>query len=273
MQRLVDFLAALPYRVDRQQGPPARAPRPRRQHGRRGVPAADARAAAGRPRDHPRRQQHGDGVSLLRQADGRVCRCSGISTTTRSGSTSSGSGGGFRTYGCTADELTGAIERAARRRRAARQARGNLSQGAGGPWNGEGRRPDRAPRPHGPPPRAVSGGHAVSRRAAALDPAWIGGQRWFAGKGRPIERIEQVAGIEAGGGALLLVDVHAGRAPERYAVPVGEGLWQGLLAMLAAGPHDGFELDRRAGRCPRARSGSSASTSRTRPTSSTSGSC
>ena len=96
----------------------------------------------------------------------------------------------------------------------------------------------------------MSGGDAVPRRSATLDPAWIGAQRWFAGKGRPIERIEHAAGIEAGGGALLLVDVHAGGAHERYAVPVGEGLWQGLLTLLAAGPHDGFELEWAGGALP-----------------------
>ena len=44
----------------------------RRQHGRRGVPAADLDPPAGRPRHHPRRQQHRHRVPPLRQADGRA---------------------------------------------------------------------------------------------------------------------------------------------------------------------------------------------------------
>ena len=42
------------------------------QHGGRGVPAAGLGPAAGRPGDHPRRQQHDDRVPPLRQADGRA---------------------------------------------------------------------------------------------------------------------------------------------------------------------------------------------------------
>ena len=55
---------------DRLQGPAARADQVARQHGRRGVPAADVGAAARRPRHHPRRQQHGHRVPVLRQAHG-----------------------------------------------------------------------------------------------------------------------------------------------------------------------------------------------------------
>ena len=76
---------------DRLQGPPGGRVRARRQHDRRGVPAADRDPAPGRPGDHPRRQQHRHRVALLRQADGRACRSSGTSTTTPSASTRPGS--------------------------------------------------------------------------------------------------------------------------------------------------------------------------------------
>ena len=58
MQRLVDILGDDRAPGDRLQGPARRPDPPARQHDRRGVPAAAGDPAAGRPRDHPRRQQH-----------------------------------------------------------------------------------------------------------------------------------------------------------------------------------------------------------------------
>ena len=66
---------------------------------------------AGRPGDHPRRQQHHHRGDALRQADGRCCRSSGTSTTTPSGCTSSGYGVRLATYAFTDDELLGAVDR------------------------------------------------------------------------------------------------------------------------------------------------------------------
>ena len=56
---------------DRLDGPAARPARAGAEHDRRRVPAPDLDPAAGRPGDHPRRQQHGHRVPALRQADGR----------------------------------------------------------------------------------------------------------------------------------------------------------------------------------------------------------
>ena len=52
-----------PTALHRVEGAPARRVRARREHGRRGVPAAGLGAPAGRPGDHPRRQQHDDRVA------------------------------------------------------------------------------------------------------------------------------------------------------------------------------------------------------------------
>jgi UDP:flavonoid glycosyltransferase YjiC (YdhE family) len=71
MRKLVAELADRPPPGDRVQGPPARRVRARRQHGRSRVPAADLDPPARRPRDHPRRQQHGHRIAVLRQADDR----------------------------------------------------------------------------------------------------------------------------------------------------------------------------------------------------------
>ena len=104
-------------------GPLRRRVRAPGEHVRRGASAPDLGVAAGRPRDHPRRQQHDHGERPLRQADGRCCRCSGTSTTTPSGSTSSASVGGCRPTRSTDDELIGAVDElladAALRRRVA----------------------------------------------------------------------------------------------------------------------------------------------------------
>ena len=70
MRTLIATLADSPYRVIVSKGP---------QHDELeladnmagvGVPAPDLDPAPGRPRDHPRRQQHGHGMPALRQADG-----------------------------------------------------------------------------------------------------------------------------------------------------------------------------------------------------------
>ncbi len=70
MQRLVDILAATRHRVIVSKGPLADQLTPGRQHDRRGVPAPARDHPAGRPGDHPRRQQHGHRVVPPRQADG-----------------------------------------------------------------------------------------------------------------------------------------------------------------------------------------------------------
>ena len=61
-----------PHRVSWSQGPAARPSRAGAEHDRRRVPAAARDPAAGRPRDHPRRQQHRHRVDPLRQADDRA---------------------------------------------------------------------------------------------------------------------------------------------------------------------------------------------------------
>ena len=73
-------------------------------------PAADHAAAARRPGDHPRRQQHDHRGDALRQADGACCRCSGTSTTTPSASTRLGFGVRLDTYGFSADELRTSVD-------------------------------------------------------------------------------------------------------------------------------------------------------------------
>ena len=72
MQRLIDVLARDRLPRDRQQGAAARTADARRQHVRRGVPAAAVDPAAGRRGHHARRQQHRDRVLPLRQADDRA---------------------------------------------------------------------------------------------------------------------------------------------------------------------------------------------------------
>lgn len=51
---------------------------------------------------------------------------------------------------------------------------------------------------------------------------WLPRARWFAAKGRPIERIEiaDAAMVPAAGLALVLADVHAGGEVSRYALPL-----------------------------------------------------
>jgi len=92
----------------------------------------------------------------------------------------------------------------------------------------------------------------LARLSGSLDPAWLAAQRWYAGKGRTLERTELAAGIEVGReSGLLLVDARFDDGEtERYAVPIGEGIWPALLARLARGAGDGFELDWRDGELP-----------------------
>ena len=72
MQRLVDILGETASPRDRLQGPARRADPPARQHVRRGLSAAARDPAAGRPRDHARRQQHDLRGAAPRQAHGRA---------------------------------------------------------------------------------------------------------------------------------------------------------------------------------------------------------
>ena len=72
MQRLIDVLGTTDYRVIVSKGPQHELLDARRQHVRRGVPAAALDPAAGRRGHHARRQQHRDGVLPLRQADDRA---------------------------------------------------------------------------------------------------------------------------------------------------------------------------------------------------------
>ena len=72
MQRLVDLLATTRASRHRLEGPAGRPDHAPRQPDRRGVPAPAGDPAAGRPRHHPRRQQHGHRVVPPRQADDRA---------------------------------------------------------------------------------------------------------------------------------------------------------------------------------------------------------
>ncbi len=75
--------------------------------------------------------------------------------------------------------------------------------------------------------------------SALLD--WLSEQRWFAGKARDPVAASVCAELEAGNGALRIVEVaYAAGEPERYAMPAGEPLWGPLLRLLADGPRDGF---------------------------------
>ncbi len=76
-----------------------------------------------------------------------------------------------------------------------------------------------------------------------MTPERLAGERWFAAKGREVDRIETVDAIGAGGGTLAIVDVRfADGAAERYALPEGTPLWGPLLARLADGPVGGFRF-------------------------------
>ena len=92
----------------------------------------------------------------------------------------------------------------------------------------------------------MTGSAPVTGLAASLDPSWLAAQRWFAGKGRRIGRIEQVAAIAP---FFAIVEVEVGDEVHRYSIPVGQP-WSGLLAALAARPQGGFELDWRGGELP-----------------------
>ena len=72
MRRLVSVLAATPHRYVVSMGPQHAEYELADEHVGRGVPAADDAPAAGRPGDHPRRQQHDHRGVPLRQADGRA---------------------------------------------------------------------------------------------------------------------------------------------------------------------------------------------------------
>jgi maltokinase len=83
----------------------------------------------------------------------------------------------------------------------------------------------------------------AERLVAALDPARLSGERWFAEKGRPIAGVTLVDALESGDGVLALVDVaFADGEPQRYALPEGAPLWQPLLETLSAGPVGRFTL-------------------------------
>ena len=71
----------------------------------------------------------------------------------------------------------------------------------------------------------------------------LAGERWFAAKGREVDRIETVDAVAAGDGTLAIVDVRfADGATERYALPEGRRLWGPLLARLTDGPIGGFRF-------------------------------
>ena len=96
MKRLVEVLAETPHRYVVSKGPQHAGVRARRQHGGGGVPAPGLGAAAGRSRDHARRQQHDHRVRCTSASRWSSCRSSGTSTTTRSGSTRRASGSDCR---------------------------------------------------------------------------------------------------------------------------------------------------------------------------------
>lgn len=78
----------------------------------------------------------------------------------------------------------------------------------------------------------------------ALTPERLGGERWFAAKGRAVERVEPAASVAAGAGALTLVDVrYRDGSTERYAVPEGEPLWGPLLRRLTRRTEAGFRFE------------------------------
>ena len=69
MRRLVDALSRTPYRYVVSTGPQHARIRAGRQHDRGGVPAPGVRPPARRCGDHARRQQHDDGVHVVRHPD------------------------------------------------------------------------------------------------------------------------------------------------------------------------------------------------------------
>ncbi len=87
----------------------------------------------------------------------------------------------------------------------------------------------------------------AARLVASLDPRLLAGERWFAGKERPVESLSLVDAVEAGEGVLALADVRfAAGPPERYALPEGSPLWGPLLAALAGGERGRFRFVPRA---------------------------
>jgi maltokinase len=97
----------------------------------------------------------------------------------------------------------------------------------------------------------VTGGERLTGLSASLDPSWLAAQRWFAGKGRRVGEIRQVAAIDP---FLAVLEVDVGDEVHRYAMPAG-GAWSSLLAAVRARPQDGFELDWRGGEMPRGERG------------------
>ena len=119
MQRLIDVLGTSRHRVDREHGPARRRAAAGRQHDRRRDRAADQGDPAGRPGDHPRRQQHDDRGDALRQADDRAAAVLGPVRQRPARRTSSASASGCATYAFTDDELTRRRRPAAGRHRPA----------------------------------------------------------------------------------------------------------------------------------------------------------
>ncbi len=92
----------------------------------------------------------------------------------------------------------------------------------------------------------MTGGARLTGLSASLDPSWLAAQRWFAGKGRRVGRIKQVAAIAP---FLAVVEVEVGDEVQRYSIPAGQ-VWSSLLAAVRARPQGGFELDWRGGEMP-----------------------
>ena len=138
MNRLVAALAETPHRYVVTKGPQHELDRARAEHDRRRVPAAAGDPAAGRPRDHARRQQHGHRVRSTSASRWSCCRSSGTSTTTRSASTE------VRLRRAAADLRV-------RGRRAARRDRPAARRGAAAALRGVGARCRRAPGRSGRP--------------------------------------------------------------------------------------------------------------------------
>ena len=116
MQRLVDLLATTEHRVIVSKGPLADQISPPRQPGRRGVPAAARDPARGRPRHHPRRQQHRHRGVPPREADDRAAAVLGPGRQ-RPAVDETGFGRRLATYDFDDTELAAAVDGCARGRR------------------------------------------------------------------------------------------------------------------------------------------------------------
>jgi trehalose synthase-fused probable maltokinase len=90
----------------------------------------------------------------------------------------------------------------------------------------------------------------LGRQARAFGPEWLGAQRWFRRKGEGVARVELDAATPLGDGIgwlLVLVATGAMGSEDRYLVPAvedadgfreprdGEGVWQRLASLIAAG--------------------------------------